>query len=125
MLIWRIMSGDFAVLWLLFEGAHSGVAVQALAVVEGGVELDVGRLWHFAEVLHINVPQPAKFGVDGAEHSVVRVAGVAGMIAGNKIILKMPGGDVTRIIHVEALAEIVHDVAGEAELRAGGAFHVF
>ena len=109
---------------LLFENAHSGVAVQALAVVEGGVELYVSGLRDFAEVLHINMSQPAKFSVDCAKHGVVGVAGVAGMIAGNEIILKMPGWDVARIIHVKALAEIVHDMAGEAELSAGGALHV-
>ena len=36
----------------------------------------------------------------------------------------MRGRNVAGIVHVEALAEIVHHVAGEAELRALGALHV-
>jgi hypothetical protein len=99
--------------------------MEALAIVEGSVELDVGGLWDMAEVLHINVAQAAEFGVDGAEHGVVRMAGIAGMIAGNEIVLKMRGWDVAGIIDVEASAKIDHDVAGEAELGAGGTLHVF
>ena len=110
---------------LFFKGAHSRVAVETLAVVEGCVELDVSRLWHLPDVLHINVAQSAKFGVGSTEHGVVRMAGIAGMIARNEIVLKMLGRDVTRVVDVEAAAEIVHNVAGEAELRAGGALHVF
>jgi hypothetical protein len=51
--------GGFAVLRLFFKGAHSRVAVEKLAVVEGCVELDVSRLSDLSKVLHINVAQLA------------------------------------------------------------------
>jgi hypothetical protein len=37
----------------------------------------------------------------------------------------MPGWDVTWVIDVKASTKIGHDVAGETELGAGGALHVF
>ncbi len=77
-------------------------------------------MWDFPEILHINVAQSTKFGMDRAEQGVVRMAGIASPITGNEIVLKMPGRDVTRVINVEAAAEIVHNLAGEAELRARG-----
>ena len=40
---------------LFFKGAHSRVAVETLAVVEGCVALDVSRLSDLSKVLHINV----------------------------------------------------------------------
>src|SRR5579864_3913357 len=46
------------------------------------------------------------------------------MVAGNEIVLKVLGGDVTGVVHVEASAEIMHDVAGKAEACALGALHV-
>src|ERR1700692_719271 len=110
---------------LFFKDTHSGVTVEALAIVEGRVELDVSRLWDLSEVLHINVAQATKLCVDRTEQGVVRMAGIAGMIAGNEIVLKVPGRDVTRVIDVEAAAEIGHHVAGKAELRARGSLHVF
>jgi hypothetical protein len=58
--------------------------------------------------------------MDRAEQGVVRMAGIASLITGNEIVLKMPGRDVTRVINVEAAAEIVDNLAGEAELRARG-----
>ena len=123
--IWLHCVRILGVLRLLFEGAHAGVAVQAFAVVESGVEPDVCGFWDRADVLHINVAQPAEFGVEGAEHGVVGMAGVAGVIAGDKIVLEMRRRNVTGIVHVEASAKVVHDVAGETELCAGGTLHVF
>jgi hypothetical protein len=77
-------------------------------------------VWDLPEILHINVAQSTKFGMDRAEQGVVRMAGIASLITGNEIVLKMPGRDVTRVINVEAAAEIVDNLAGEAELRARG-----
>ena len=97
---------------LFVKGAHARMAMQALAIVERAVELDLGGLWDFPEILYINVAQPAKFGMERAEHGVIRMARVARMIAGNEIVLKMLGRNVTGIIHVQAAAKIVHNVAG-------------
>lgn len=77
-------------------------------------------MWDLPEILHINGAQSTKFGMDRAAQGVVRMAGIARLITGNEIVLKMPGRDVTRVINVEAAAEIVHNLAGEAELRARG-----
>ena len=38
---------SLVVLRLFFEHPHTDMAVQALAIVEGGVKLDVGRSWRF------------------------------------------------------------------------------
>ncbi len=114
----------FSVLGFLFEGAHSGVAVQAFAIVVRGVELDVGGLRNGADVLDVNVAESAELGMESAKHGVVGVAGVAGVIARNQIVLEMRGRCVAGIVDVKAASKIMHDVAGEAELRAGGALHV-
>ena len=45
-----------------------------------------------------------------AEHRVIGMAGVAGAVARDKIILKMLGGNVAGIVDCEAFAEIVHNV---------------
>jgi hypothetical protein len=63
--------------------------------------------------------------MEGAKHRVIGVAGVAGVISGNKIVLEMRGGNVTGIVHVKAPAKIMHYVAREAKFRAGGTFHMF
>ncbi len=109
---------------LLFEDSHAQVAVQALAIVEGRVELDLFRLRGVAQILDIQMAQAAQLGMHGAEHSIVGVAGVAGAAAGHQVVLKMLGRNIAGIVHVKALAEVVHHVAGEAELRALGALHV-
>jgi hypothetical protein len=50
---------------------------------------------------------------------------VAGLVAGDAVILKMSGGNVTGIINVEAPAIVFHDVAGKAELRFLRALQMF
>ena len=91
-----------------FKGPHGGMAMQAFAVIKGDIEFDLRRLRNSAQILHINMPESAELGVHRAKHGVVRVAGVAGMIAWYKVVLKMRRRQITGVIHIEALPEVVH-----------------
>jgi hypothetical protein len=94
--------------------------MQAFAVVEGLVELDVFRLGRMAQVININMPQAAELGFDAAEHSVVGMTGIASFVGGYAVILKVSGGKVHRVIHTQTLAIWLHDVAAQTELRGLG-----
>ena len=82
------------------------------------------KLWivGFAEILHVDVVQPVQFGPEPAKHRIVCVAGVAGLVGWDAVILKVRGGKVNRVIHIKAATVRLHDVAGEAERRALGSF---
>jgi hypothetical protein len=53
------------------------------------------------------------------------VAGVAGVIARNEVVLVVNGGDVAFIVNVETVAEIIHNVTREAEVGGFGPRHLF
>jgi hypothetical protein len=104
------------------EGARPEVAVQALAIVERVVELD--RVRDRADILHINVTQAAQLGPNAAVENVIGMAGVAGFIGRNAVVLKVGGGEIVRVVHKETLTIRFHDVAGETKCGRLGAFHV-
>ena len=95
----------------LFKGPGAGVTMQALAIIEGSVELDVFRLRDFPQVLNIDVMQSPPFGCNSAKHRVIGVAGITSMIPGNAVVLKMRRRYIAAIIYVKTLAVILHDMA--------------
>ena len=60
--------------------------------------------------------EAAHFGVEVAEHRVMRVTGEAGLVFRNAIVLEMRGGNIGGIISIKAFAVGLHDVARQAEL---------
>ena len=70
------------------------MAMEAFAIVERRVKLDVFGLRDFAEILHPYVMDPAPLRLVIAEHRVVGMAGEARMIARHKVVLKMRGASV-------------------------------
>ncbi len=93
------------------------MAMQTFAVVVVCVKLDVLRFRDFPEILHQNVVHAPPFRLVIPKHRVVGVARKAGMSAGHKVVLEMPGRQITPIVDVEASSEIRHDVARKTELR--------
>src|SRR4029077_16901596 len=69
------------------------------------------------------MPQAAELRSERSKHGVVRVAGVAGFVRGHAVILEVRGRKIRCVIDVQALSVGVHDMAGEAERGALGAFH--
>ncbi len=107
-----------------FIFAHAGVAMQALAIVVGGVELDFLRLGNFPQILHQHVVHTTPFRFVVAEEGVVGVAGKAGVIGRHEMVLEVDGGNITFVVHVETLAKIRHYVTGKTELGGGGALQM-
>jgi hypothetical protein len=107
------------------ERAGSQVAVKALTIVEWTIEFDLVRIWRISQILDIDVPESAKFGVKTAVEGIVRMAGVTRLIHGNQVILKVRSRQVRRIVDVEALPVRLHDVATKAEGRLLGTSDVF
>src|SRR5712691_340984 len=104
------------------KGTRTGMAVQALAIVVRLVKLDVFRRWRFSEVIHVDMSQPSKLGLDSAEHRIIRVARVAGFARRHAMILKVRRGQVLWIVHAQALSVRLHDVTRKAKPRALGVF---
>ena len=94
----------------LFEGSGAEVAVQAFAVVVRFVEAN--GIMRLAKILHVNVVQPVKFGPGASKHRIVCVTGIAGLIGGDAVILKVRRSQVSGIIYVQALAVSLHGVTG-------------
>ena len=107
-----------------FKRAGSRVAVQAFAIVVGLVELDIFGPGGSAEILDVDVAQASELGAKSSIKAVIGVAGVAGFVGRDAMVLEMGGRNVGRIIHVEAFAVGFHDVAGKAKLRLFGTFYV-
>jgi len=63
------------------------------------------------------MPETAQLGIDVTEHSVVGMTSEAGVILRDSIVLKMSGGNVGRIVDIQAPAMGFHDVARQAKLR--------
>jgi hypothetical protein len=108
-----------------FVRPRSVMAVQAFAIIEGRIEFDVLGLWDCPEILHEDVVHPAPFRLVIPEHCVIGMAGKTGVIARDKIVLKVLRRNEALIVHVETLPEIRHHMAGKAELRRSGALQVF
>src|SRR5437879_10586853 len=87
-----------------FKRARSCMAMQAFAVVIRLVELDVCRGRRCSKVIHVDMSQPAKFGLDSTKHGVIRVACVAGFVRGNEMILKVCGGQMMRTVSTQPLS---------------------
>ncbi len=62
-----------------------------------------------------DVPHAPDLVVHVPEHGVVRMAGVAGAVRGDPLILKMGGGQKPPIVDIQALFERLVDMAGDAE----------
>jgi hypothetical protein len=107
-----------------FEGTYSRVAVETFAIVVRLVELDIGGFGRMAEVIHVDVAEAADFRLDGAEHGVVGMAGVAGFVGGNTVVLIVSGGKMKGVVNAKGFAVGLHDVAGETGLGAFGPIHV-
>src|SRR5216684_601166 len=101
-----------------FKGARTRVAMEAFAIVIRLIELDVLGGRRCSKVIHVNMSQSAKLGLDSAEHGVIRVACVAGFVRTNAMVLKMCGGQMLRIVNAQALSVRLHDVARQAEFSA-------
>src|SRR5215510_524739 len=99
------------------------MTMQAFAIVVRSVEFD--RLMRFADVLHVEMMQPAEFCFDSPGiKRVVGVAGVTSFVARYPIVLIVRCGDIAGVIHQQAPAVISHDVAGKAEGGLLGALNM-
>ena len=99
----------------LFERTRPQMAMETFSIVVGFVQLDILRAGFLFKVVNIQMPQATEFGLESSEHRVVGMAGVAGFVGGNAMILKMSGGEVTRIVYPKALPVRFHDVTGQTE----------
>lgn len=99
------------------------MAVQALPVIVGNVEVK-GLHWP-ADILSVNVVQSPPLRPDSPVKDIILMAGVAGFLSGNAMVLEVSCREVMRVIHVKAPSVRFHDVAGEAECGLFGAFHLF
>ncbi len=70
-------------------GSRAGMAIQAFAIVERLVKLDLAALRNCPQILHVDVGQAAPLVLQTAEHRVVGVAAVAGAVARDTVVLKM------------------------------------
>ena len=100
------------------------MAVQALAVVEWLMQLDIFRSWFLSKVVNVEMPQSAELCFERSKHGVVGVTCVAGFVSGDAMVLKMGGGKIRGVIHTKALAVGFHDVTRQTKRRALGAFHL-
>src|SRR5580658_2196070 len=98
----------------LFKRARPGMAVQAFPVVVGLVKAD--GVHRRSKPVDIDVVQPFHLGMYGAKHGVIGMAGVAGLVRGDSMILEMSSGDIGLVVHVQAPPVGFHDVARKAEL---------
>jgi hypothetical protein len=98
--------------------------MQAFPVVVGIIEPNGFGRWRFPEIVHIDVLEAVHFGAKAAEHRVVGVAGIAGFVGGNAVVLKVSCGKVGGIIDQQAFAERLHFMTGETKLRSLGAIDV-
>src|SRR5450631_3176219 len=72
-----------------FKPARAQVAVETLAVLKGIVQFDGFRFGGAHNVLHVEVAESADLGFHGAEHGVFGVAGVAGLVARDAVVLEV------------------------------------
>src|SRR5580704_4338030 len=77
-----------------------------------------------AQILHIDVVQSSPLGAEAPIEHVIFMAGVASFVGGYSVVLKVSRGDIVRIVDLQASTVGLHDVAGEAERRLFGSFHL-
>ena len=97
----------------IFKRARPGMAVQAFAIVVSAVK--VNGILRGSEPVDIDMVQALKFGVNCAEHRVISVAGIAGRVRVNPVVLEVSGRDIGGIVHVQTLPVRLHDVARETK----------
>ena len=102
---------------IFLEAAGTRVAVQALGVFESARYADGRRIGRLGHVLQIDSLETTHFVVQRTIEGVVRMAGVAGHVRWDSVVLKMLGGNVIGVVNVETLPVRNHDVTGRAELR--------
>ncbi len=100
------------------------MTVQAFAIVVGLIELDIFRPRRRTKILVVDVPQASELGANSSIKAIVSVTGVAGFIGWDAMVLKMGGRDVGRVVHVQAFAVRLHDVAGKTKFGLLGTFDV-
>ena len=93
------------------------MAVQALAIVVGCVQFDLGRIRRRSEILDVDVAQAANLRAKTAIEGIVRMARVAGFVCGNSVVLEVGRGHILRVVDIQALPVGLHDVAREAKRR--------
>ena len=103
--------------------ARAFVAMQTFPIVIRMIEMN--RIHRRAEILHVNVVQAVEFHAQAAVHRVIGVAGVAGFVGGDAVILKMRASDIVFVIHIQTLPPRGHDVAGQTETCLLGSLEVF
>lgn len=94
--IWRLV-----VMRFLFECSRGEMAVEALTIIVWRIEIDLVGLRNHSEIFDINVMQASKFCMKGTEQSVVRMAGVTGVVSGHEVVLKVAGGNEGGIVHIK------------------------
>src|ERR1051326_8242834 len=99
----------------LFKTARSLLAVEALAIVIRAIKLQ--GLLGSRYILCVNVMQPTELGFEASKHGIIRVAGVAGLVARYTSILEMGRRNIRRVIYVQALAVMAHNVADRKSTR--------
>lgn len=92
------------------------MAMQAFAIVERRVELDILRLRNFPQILHVDVMQAAPFCMNVTEHRVIRVARKACVVTRDQTVLKMHCWNIAFVVEIKAFAIIGHDMARETKL---------
>src|SRR5262245_1021845 len=98
--------------------SRARVAVQAFPIVIWFIKLDVCRCRRLAVIVDVDMLQPAKLCLCTAEHGVVGVAGVTGLVRGYAMILEMCACQMPRIVNPKASPIRLHDVARETEFGA-------
>src|ERR1700739_4987215 len=106
----------------LFKASRPLMAVEAFAIVIRAIKLQ--GLLGSRYILGVNVVQSTELGFEASKHGIIRVAGVAGLVARYTSILEMGGRNIRRVIYVQALAVMAHNVAAQAERRLLCPFHV-
>src|SRR5262245_45073742 len=90
------------------------MTMQALAVVEGMIELD--RLARRADVLGVDVVKAAELRLEASGvKRVIRVAGITSLVMRHAVVLEMCRRNVGLIVDVQTFSVRFHDVAGKAE----------
>src|SRR5579875_275583 len=96
----------FTVARLLFKRSRAEVAMETLAIIVGGIKLDLVGLRNSSEILDINVVKASEFCMKGTEQRVVRMAGVTSVVARHEVVLKVAGRNEAWVVDVEASAVV-------------------
>jgi hypothetical protein len=107
-----------------FEGARTEVAVQTLAIVERVVKANVLGRGRRAEIVNVDMAEAVHFGSKVAKHGVSGMAGEAGFLGRDAMVLKVGSGQVRGIVDHEAFAIRLHFMTGKTKLGLLGTFNV-